>query len=232
MSGRPLLTSGKTLPPGLTVAASPIILKMSRRAAQLEADVARILAHLEPVKPAQGRPALVLTVGLPGSGKSTFCRHLAREIEAAVLESDALRRLLCRRPTHQPAESRRLFDAIHATARRLLLQGSHVIIDATYLREAERQPVYDLAAETGARLFLLYFRAPEEVVAARLASRAAAGRDSSTAGIEVYQRMVQREEPPQREHWLIDTSDAAGTAAVFRRLVDACLAPDYAGALT
>ena len=217
------------LVPGPIHPTSPIIDLMTRprRAPHLESDVRRILESIGPAA-AVGPPTLILTVGLPGSGKSTFCRHLAREIDAAVLESDALRRRLFGRPTHLPAESDRLFRAIHAAARRLLAGGASVVIDATNLRETERRPVYALAEEAGARLIVLHFTAPEAVIAERL-TRRGAGADSSTAGIDVYQRMTERAEPPRREHWRIDTSDPQATAAVFRRLVDACLSPQGAG---
>jgi len=114
---------------------------------------------------------------------------------------------------------------------RLLAGGASVVIDATNLRETERRPVYALAEEAGARLIVLHFTAPEAVIAERLTQRGAGAdrADSSTAGIDVYQRMTERAEPPRREHWRIDTSDPQATAAAFRRLVDACLSPQGAG---
>lgn len=184
----------------------------------------RILHSLGPLPASTDPPTLVLTAGLPGSGKSTFVRRLAPAIGATILESDALRRLLYERPQHGATESRRLFGAIYGATRRLLSAGVSVVIDATNLRESERLPAYEIAAATGARLAVLYFTAPEAVVTERLERRLADTErlDASTAGIEVYYRMADREEPPARRHWRIDTSDPEAVEAALRAVIAAC----------
>ena len=167
---------------------------------------------------------LVLTIGLPGSGKSTFARRLAPEIDATILESDALRHLLVKQPSYSRTENRRLFAALHAAAHALLGSGRSVIIDATSVRESDRIPAYELAGRTGARLIQLSFSASREVIEQRLAGRSNAvdPADNSSAGIGVYRRMAETAEPPKREHWSIDTSDDAATDAALTRVVEAC----------
>jgi predicted kinase len=166
----------------------------------------------------------VLTIGLPGSGKSTFCRHLAQLVDAVILESDALRRLLFERLSYRPAESRRLFQAIHEAARALLAERRSVILDATNLEEAHRRPLYALASDAGATLILLYFSAPEAVIADRLQGRSQnpSGLDNSSAGYDVYQMMSGRLEAPLQQHFKIDTSDCHGTEMALQRVVAAC----------
>lgn len=192
----------------------------------LEADVSRILEATSGLTPdSTGEvPTLILTIGLPGSGKSTFARRLAPMIDAVILESDALRRLLFAEPAYSRAENRRLFAALHAAARSLILAGRSVIIDATNVSEADRRPLYDVAAETGARLIQLGFTAPEDVIEERLRRRADAPdpRDSSSAGLSVYRRMAARAEAPSPEHWTIDTSNAAQTEAALAGVAEAC----------
>jgi hypothetical protein len=204
-----------------------------RRERALETRVSRILTAAGEAPPYRATaPTLILTVGLPGTGKSTFARRLALATGAAVLESDALRRLLFGEPSYSAAENRRLFEALPAAARELLEHSRNVIIDATNLRESDRQPAYSLAQETGAQLLILRFSAPESVIRQRLALRrdGADPRESSSAGLGVYRMMVEREEPLTRDHWQIDTSDAAATDSAFSRVVEACR-PRTAGAL-
>ena len=43
---------------------------------------------------AQVEPSLVVVSGLPGTGKSFFCRKLAERLPFVVLASDALRKVL------------------------------------------------------------------------------------------------------------------------------------------
>jgi predicted kinase len=195
-----------------------------RKVRTLESDVLRILGFLKLPQPQHTAPTLILTSGLPGSGKSTFCRRLAQATSAVILESDALRRLLFDEPRYTVNESHRLFAAIHAAAEHLLSRGRLVIIDATSLSESDRRPVYRLAERTHATLHLLHFTASREVIEQRLVRRARRedGRDASSAGLTVYLLMEQRAEPPLREHRRIDTSDPMATEAALLELIEAC----------
>jgi hypothetical protein len=196
-----------------------------RRGRTLETNVSRILKTLDVAPRRQTSAAtLVVTVGLPGSGKSTFARRLARETGATVLESDALRRLLFGIPVYSALESRRLFEAINASARELLEHGRDVIIDATNVRESDRLPIYALAEATGSRLLLLSFTADSPVIESRLRARSSGTHvtDSSTAGLAIYHMLAERAEPLTREHWIIDTTNPDDTDVTFRRVVEAC----------
>lgn len=195
-------------------------------AARREAHVSRILQAAS--EPASGVPngaaTLILTIGLPGSGKSTFARRLAPQIEAVILESDALRRLLFETPRFSRSESRHLFDALHEAARQLLGAGRNVIIDATSLSEADRRPAYEVATQKSARLLLLRFSAPEDVIEQRLLQRLDSPDrlDNSSAGLGVYRRMADRAQVPSSEHWDIDTSNATEVEEALSMVVEAC----------
>jgi predicted kinase len=168
-------------------------------------------------------PVLVLTVGLPASGKSTFARRLARDTGATILESDSLRSALFPTPSHSATESKRLFEAIYAAAGLLLRRGISVIVDATNLRESGRQAAYASAEEAGAQVLVLHFIAPEPVIAGRLERRTCGDDpdDRSSATMAVYRSMSETEEPISRDHWTIDTSDDAATEVALRNAVEA-----------
>jgi hypothetical protein len=184
--------------------------------------IARILELSGRPEATGDEPWLVVMAGLPGSGKSTFGRKLAPATGAVVLESDALRAALFGSPTHAGVESKQLFDALYAAARRLLQDGVSVIVDATNLRERDRLRAYEVAETAGAALLVLHFRAPEPVIAERLARRGNRHDpdDRSTAGADVYAKLAETEEAIAHEHWKIDTSDAAATEAALQRAID------------
>jgi predicted kinase len=211
---------------GTVLDAYPILsIMIHGRGRTLETNVSRILQSIGETQSHRDTGAtLILTVGLPASGKSTFARWVATETGAVVLESDALRRLLFGRPRHTGAESRRLFDAVHAATRGLLEQGNDVIVDATNLRRTHREPFYGVARETHAKLLVLAFSAPESVIRHRLTRRRHGGdpADRSDAGYAVYQMLAEQAEPLDEDHWQIDTSDPAATEAAFCRVVEAC----------
>ena len=197
----------------LEPAAEPAVEK--RRSYWRRRDIATLTGAVGPLPSAVERPSLVVLSGLPGSGKS----HLAREISAryplAVLASDALRRALVKRPTYSQKESARLFAAVHGVLEDLLSRGVPALLDATNLKEMHRQPLYEIAARTGARLLVVEVRADDEMVRQRLNARRARENpaDISEATVEVYEMMREEAEPITRPHLVVDTSaDELGPA--------------------
>jgi len=189
---------------------------------QLLEDVRRIEECVRPLPSPRSTAALVVVSGLPGSGKSYFCRRLASRYPIARLESDALRKALFGQPTHSPEESRRLFAACHYVLDRLLGASISALLDATNLREVHRRQLYTIADRHGAKLVLVSLRAPAAVVEERLAARARRSdpADLSDAGPDVYQRMRSLDEPIGRPHIVVDTSADIEPAveAVLREL--------------
>jgi predicted kinase len=154
------------------------------------------------------QPAVIVLVGLPGSGKSHFAREVRRRIPAAILDSDALRQALFANPKHTKQEHSRLFPAIHVLMARLLERGISIIVDATNLKEANRKQYYKLAARYGAKLALVRVWAPKAVVRSRLKARDAGLNvaDRSTATLEVYEAMLADVEPIRRPHLSVNTA--------------------------
>lgn len=137
-------------------------------------------------------PTLVLLSGLPGSGKTTFAAQLAPRLEASVLESDLVRRELFPKRRYTRKESGAVFGEVRARAEGALEQGRHVIIDATNLREWERQGFLELADRQGAPVVAVRLTAPDAVARERLSGPR---EGASEANIGVYNRMRGEEEP-------------------------------------
>ncbi|MCH7484243.1 MAG: ATP-binding protein [Chloroflexi bacterium] len=185
--------------------------RSKRLAAVRKRDADRLEASLGGLPKAVRRPALIILIGLPGSGKSYFARRLAKRYPAAILDSDALRGALYESPQHTAPENARLFPATHVLTRRLLDRGVPVVLDATNLKESNRKPLYRLAREANARLVTVRLRAPFAVMRERLAKRDAARDplDRSTAGLLVLERMRRDYQRPRRPYFVVDTSKDA-----------------------
>ena len=177
-----------------------------------QSDVDRLLNSLGPLPDPRQRPALLVLSGLPGSGKSYFCRKLTELLPVVVLETDALRKVLFERPTHDGAENARLFRAVHRALERLLMQKQGVVLDATNLIRRDRRRLYRIAEDQGAALVVVRMVAPEPVIRQRLRERIANRQsqlddgDRSDAGIDVYDRMKRTEQAITREHIVVDSS--------------------------
>lgn len=165
-------------------------------------------ASLGPLPEAAVRPPLIVVSGLPGTGKSFFCRQLLNRLPAVRVESDALRKVLFPRPSYSAEESARLFGLLHRLVDGLLQEGIGVVFDATNLSERNREYLHHLAQRRGARLILVRVEAPAEVVRERLQGRGSGAdpEDPSDANWEVYRRLRRGAQPIRHSHFAVDTS--------------------------
>jgi len=177
-------------------------------ASSLSEDVERLRQNLHDLPQPQVEPPFVVVSGLPGTGKSFFCRRMAERLPFLTLSSDALRKILFTHPLYNEEENRRLFPACHALIKELLRGGIPLIFDATNLLERHREYLYYAAEKAGARLILVWVKAPAEIVQQRLLAREKGvdPQDDSQAGWGVYRRMDPRREKISRNHFVVDTS--------------------------
>ena len=175
---------------------------------RLLSDVQRLTESLGEFPEPVVEPALIAVSGLPGTGKSYFCRKLVERLSFIILESDALRKELFPQPSYSSEESARLFRALHLLIERLLKRGISLILDATNLSEGFRERLYNIADRLGVRLILVRVEAPPEVVYKRLKVRqkTASPENKSDADWGVYQRMRATAEQMHRNHYAVDTS--------------------------
>jgi predicted kinase len=175
---------------------------------QLSEDVERLKESLGQLPEPVVKPALIVVSGLPGTGKSHFCRKLDEFLSFPILESDALRKVLSPSPSYSLRESNRLFQACHLLIEELLRRGISLIFDATNLIERHRERFYHIADQTGAKLVIVRVEAPAELVRQRLENRTigADSTDKSEADWKVYRKMENSAQKIRRNHFVVDTS--------------------------
>ena len=164
------------------------------------------LVIAQPRMPSQ--PLLVAMCGLPGTGKSHFASKLSEEVPFLIMETDRLRKVIVPHPKYTTQEHRRVFNSCYKLIVYYLVNGYSVLFDATNLNEDFRSHIYDISETTAAPLAIVHVTAPKNTVRRRLKERKA-NRYSNTysdAGWLIYTRMVPVEEPVQREHYAVDSS--------------------------
>ena len=88
--------------------------------------------------------SLVVLVGIPGSGKSTFAKRLFKETE--VLSSDRCRAIVSDDENDQ-ASTDDAFELLHYIAGKRLKNGLLTVVDATNVQTEARRPLVQLARE-------------------------------------------------------------------------------------
>ena len=108
------------------------------------------------------KPILFMTVGVTGTGKSWLSGALARRLGLTVISSDVVRKELAGiAPTEHRYEApdegiysadstRRTYDTMFQRARDSLNGRVSVVLDATFIRRADREKAMAVAEETGA----------------------------------------------------------------------------------
>ena len=210
------------------------------RALQLEAGSApraaavagcsRYLAWAK-ARVARRRPALIITCGLSGSGKTWLARHLASRLGALHVRSDVERKRLAGLEAH--ADSRSLPDAgiysrefnertyahLHDCAAAALVAGESIVVDAAFLRHGERQQFLDLARQSDAPFTIVHCSAPDPVLRQRVTARAAARNDASEAGLDVLQRQPGYWEPfDVQQQAVVVSADTSEPSAIEHAL--------------
>ncbi len=110
---------------------------------------------------------VVVLIGLPGSGKSTYLERLG----VAGLSSDAIRKLLADDETDQSIHYQ-VFETLRYLLRQRMMLGRDVTyIDATNLTPAERHPYVAIGRAYGCEIEAVFFDVPLDVCLERNRNR-------------------------------------------------------------
>ena len=111
---------------------------------------------------------IIILVGLPGSGKSTYLERLG----VTALSSDLIRQLLADDATDQTIHGRVFNTLRYLVRQRLAIGRQATYVDATHLTPDERRPYIKIAQAYGCEAEALFFDAPLEVCLERNRGRA------------------------------------------------------------
>jgi aminoglycoside phosphotransferase family enzyme/gluconate kinase len=157
---------------------------------------------------ASGRRVLVTMHGLSGSGKTTVAQELSEKLGAVRVRSDVERKRLhglalgARTQAqafggiYAPEGTRLTYERLAQVARDVVEPGYGVIVDAAFLRRAEREKFRALARELGVPFLIASCRTSEAALRGRVARREAAISDASEAGVSVLESQLATQEPP------------------------------------
>ncbi|MDE2612202.1 MAG: AAA family ATPase, partial [Burkholderiales bacterium] len=178
-----------------------------------------------------GAPRLLLTHGLPGSGKTRVSQQLLERAGAVRLRSDVERKRMAGLAAladssvvgdlYGAAGTEATYARLESLARDTLRAGYPTIVDAAFLRRDERDRMRLLAAELQVPFGILDCRAPMPVLRERVRGRRAAGGDASEADEAVLDKLAGAAQPLAADEraWAIEvrTDEPLAVAALLGR---------------
>lgn len=147
---------------------------------------------------------LIIVCGLPGSGKSSLSKDLAKLYLAVHLNSDKIRKKLFPEPTYSEEEKKQVYVEMARQAGEILGRGNSVIADATFSKNEYRRVFEAEAAKVGARVFTIKCMMHEDEIKKRLGRRKASGKSPSDADYEIYMKLKESFEPLAGSYLEID----------------------------
>lgn len=183
----------------------------------------------------QVKVAFVVTYGPSGSGKTTYTQDLLEQLPAIRIRSDIERKRLhdMDAETHaHSAPGEGIYSATSsgltykrlAELSRIIIAAEHsVIVDATFLAQAQRKMFYTLPEISKIPFYILEFKTSEAELRRRIAKRQASGMDVSEADEAVLGYQLAHQEPLDETEVqyriVIDTEQALpDLAAVYNQI--------------
>jgi hypothetical protein len=136
---------------------------------------------------------LIIIAGLPGTGKTTVAKMLAKILNIPRLSTDDIRKekgfSIRKKYGDKPYpenHKKRTYDIIFDLAEDLLRKGKSVILDATFYARPLREKAFRLAEDQKAKFFIIEVIAQANLVVKRIEKRYKKGADSSEANKRIY----------------------------------------------
>ncbi|MGE8409235.1 MAG: bifunctional aminoglycoside phosphotransferase/ATP-binding protein [Pseudomonas sp.] len=176
---------------------------------------------------------LAITHGVSAVGKSHVAMRLVEALGAIRLRSDVERKRVFGEQNNEVAgqlqsgiysadASQATYERLHKLAAIILRAGFPAVIDATYLKQAQRQAAADVASDTGVPFLILDCNAPDAVIASWLAQRQADQTDPSDATLEVIAAQQASREPLSSEEKLqskrVETNESASLDDLVKQI--------------
>ena len=180
------------------------------------------------------QPALMITMGPSGSGKTTAAQRLIDSTDAVRIRSDVERKRLyglAPEAHSTPALKARMYstDATAATydhlaglANQVIDAGFPVVVDATFLKHAERERFSRLADALGVPFLIIQCAVKQGTLMERIRHRQQGSPDASEADQTVLQSQLQTMEPTgSKEQQCVIDADADNLVELVQRRISA-----------
>ena len=196
-----------------TVRAKIAAIRAGQRGARMKKELKSCRSYLRLAQSCltRRRPAIIITHGLPGCGKSTFAQIALERLGAIRIRSDVERKRLFGLAPLADSKAQidvdiysadatwRTYAKLKELARAVITAGFPVIVDAAFLLHAEREIFRALAKELAVPIVIASLQTDTAVLTERLAQRSSRRNDASEADFSVMKKLQVVQEPLGKE---------------------------------
>lgn len=145
------------------------------------------------------QPSLIMTVGVQGSGKSTWAKKFAADNPDVVyLSTDKMRSELGKGEADQSV-SGLVYSRMNQKAEAAIRRGQSVLLDATFIRKKWRADAVKLGRRLGAKLVAHVFKADRDTLIKRVQQRAANG--GLNVHVDVIDKYISQFQMPDKSEF-------------------------------
>ncbi|MCF6324304.1 MAG: AAA family ATPase [Gammaproteobacteria bacterium] len=179
---------------------------------------------------------LMITHGLSGSGKSCISQLILEQLGAIRVRSDVERKRLYGLSTdarskstlggelYSATSSDATYQRLATIAQAVTSGGYPVIIDATFLKQTQRQQFKTIASELNVPFVILHFHAEETLLRQWIIERNEKGDDPSEADVSVLEHQIKTQEPLNEDERLntvtIDSGKAVDIPQACKKIIN------------
>lgn len=138
---------------------------------------------------------IIIVIGLPGTGKTTFSRGLAEFLGALHLNTDIIRDQLCLRGQYDQKTKNLIYGCMRDRAAEALKKGQTVVLDGTFYKQKIRNDFIAFAKKQTSTIKWIELKATEMAVKERVEQK----RQYSEADYTVYLKVKAAFEPMEQD---------------------------------
>jgi aminoglycoside phosphotransferase family enzyme/predicted kinase len=179
---------------------------VSGRERSVEMDACRSYLTLARQSLQRQCPALIITHGLPGSGKTTFSQLALQQLGAIRIRSDVERKRLFGLgmldnsrsvvgDIYNAEATQKTYERLQQLAREILAAGFSVVVDAAFLKHDEREAFRMLAQDLSVPFAIVSLYAGDSTLRERIRQRR---NDASEADVKVLDMLKLAQQPLSR----------------------------------
>jgi len=135
----------------------------------LQEDLKKIIKKLEVPEEVFDSPVVIVMLGLPGSGKTTFADSLCERLPFVKLSTDEISEWLGQGPLPEQRQYAR--EIQHKALSLLLQEGINCIIDTNTAKRVYRDEIYKIALETDTDSIVVHCQTPRGTINGRMEAR-------------------------------------------------------------